>query len=233
MLNYSVLHKIKQLRQIKPREKWVLSTYQKILGKEQNFIAQKKPITLWKGKPALVFSSLVLTGAVVLGVFTYLNLEGANSILSRISPSKANQEDKAVVASLAKMQVSLKKISSSLDELKKAKSPSQALAMTNVLKATAQEGEKVAKKIKDSHQHLSQKSLASLAMIEKTSQEVYSKSESMSKEFLESGIKDLQQRTLSKENQARLEQAISAYQNGDYERAKILVMSIYNNYNYK
>lgn len=230
MTERQLIKKLKRIGSIKPREKWVFSTKQRILGKEEIQFETNPSFGFFR-KPALVFSSLLLIGVVMAGFFLYLNFQDSLPGLSQATPNNQNSQnsqnsEKDILFSLNKLQASLKDINLSLNSLRQNKDISKALAMAEVVKSTARQGEEIIRNIKNSHSTLPKKVLASLDNIAQTSEEVGDKSESMGKEFLVSYINDLKQRTLTPENEARLQKVEEYYNEGKIEEAMVLVLMI-------
>lgn len=221
-----LIKKIEQLKEIKPNPAWVLLTKKEILGESEKFDFSFlfTPIR----KPALVFAFRGVIVAVVLlaGGFFYLYFLSSQS--PKISFSDLGifetQENEKLTASLEEIQLSLKKITSSLDNLKEARGKREALAMTGVVKETALRGKEVVEQIKP--QSPTKNVLASLGEISQTLEELGRTSSDLQKEMLEKAFEDLKQRGLTEEDRTRLERAKDYYQQGKESEALILIMRI-------
>lgn len=217
MQERQLIKKIKELRQIKPNKDWVLFTKKEILeqGKEEQILS-------WLftpfNRPALVVRPLIAGVLILAGVFVYLYLGALTPQLAQLPfLSDERAETEMMRASLGEIQVSLAEISLSLNNLKNSRNPSQALAVTGVVKATAKEGERVISGVKDS---LPKGVYASLI---DGFDEVYEKSDNLGEELLEFCINSLRQISLSEEDQVRLQEAEEDYN-------EIIIMNLYNKY---
>lgn len=223
-----IIKQLKELRAIKPNKDWVLLNKGKLLKQGS---AEKKERTGWifvpLGRPALVLSTLALVAVVLVGglfyfsarktpVVVYENIEG---LLNKIISQGQNKEQ--IVSSLSELQTKLEDIKSSLDGLKNAKDQGQALAVTEVVKATAKRGEEVAITIKNTNRKLSEQVLASFIDLGK-------KGDSLQKEIFEELLRDLKQRSLSQEDRERLEKVEQYYAEGKMDEAMILITKIGN-----
>ncbi len=217
MEDYQVIQKIKKLQQIKPRKDWVVFSKNEILGPE---LKEKTPLFSWFipsfRKPALVFSSILLIAVALTGVFLYLNPQDSQIV----------SNDTEVLASLQGLETRLKEINSSLDNLKNMKDQSQALVMTEIVKATAREGERVVNDFKKSKKPLSNEVLASLDGVEGLSKELTETSGILQKEIFEDYLEFLKQRTLSEEDQNRLQKVEEYYNEGREADALLLITLI-------
>ena len=227
MTNRQIIRQLKDLgSNVNPDKKWVFSTKQRILGKEE-IQAERIPSFVFLRNPALALTSLVVFAVIAVGLFFFLGSGTNTSRLSQLLPQySAQNSEKNILNSLDKLQASLDNINRSLDTLKKAKDASRALAMTEVVKATTQAGERIVKKIKDSQSPLSKKVLTSLDNIAMSSKNISQKSENISKSLLLASINDLKERSLTPENEARLQKAEEYYNEGQLEQAMVLVLMI-------
>lgn len=220
MQEYQVIQKIKKLQQIKPRKDWVVFSENEILGPE---LKEKIPLFSWFvlpfRKPVLVFSSILIIAVALTGVFFYLNPQDSQIV----------SNDTEVLASLQGLETRLKEINSSLDNLKNMKNQSQALVMTEIVKATAREGERVVNDFKKSKEPLSNQVLASLDGVESLSKELTETSGILQKEIFEDYLEFLKQRTLSEEDQERLQKVEQYYNEGMEADALLLITLIGNN----
>ena len=168
MEEYQVIQKIKKLQQIKPRKDWVVFSKNEILGPE---LKEKTPLFSWFilpfRKPVLVFSSILLIAVALTGVFLYLNSQTPSPILV-----SEDQNETKILSSLESLGKNLKEIKLSLDNLKNVEDQSQALVMTEIVKSTAKEGERVMNDLKKSREPWSKEALASLSGIGDTFKEL-------------------------------------------------------------
>ena len=218
MQDYQVINKIKKLESIKPDKDWVISTKQQIIGFELDhskvstldwfFIAFKKPV--------LVFSALLIV-VVVAGGFLFSGSQGTE-------PEVA-VNDNGMLASLQNLEAKLGEISLSLDNLEKATDQSQALVMAGIIKSTASGIEQGVSQI-DANEYEKQ-----VLAVLTASQEVIEAAETKQREMIEFLINDLKERTLSQDNQERLEKLEQDYNNGEYDQAMIWIQMIGSNIN--
>lgn len=220
MEDYQVIQKIKKLQQIKPNKNWVVFSKNEILGPE---LKEKTPLFSWFvlpfRKPVLVFSSILLIAVALTGVFFYLNPQDSQIV----------SNDTEVLASLQGLETRLKEINSSLDNLKNMKNQGQALVMTAIVKATVKEGERVVNDLKKSKEPWSNDVLASFNEVEGLSKELTETNDILQKEIFEDYLEFLKQRTLSEEDQERLQKVEQYYNEGMEADALLLITLIGNN----
>jgi len=217
MQDYQVINKIKKLESIKPNKDWVISTKQQVLGYELDhskvstldwfFIALKKP--------ALVLSALLIV-IVVAGGFLFSGFQGSQ-------PEVADNNE--MLASLQNLELKLKEISLSLDDLEKAGDQSQALVMAGIIKSTASGIERGVSQIETNDYK------KEVLAVKTASKEVIEAAETKQMQMIEFLINDYKQRTLTQENQERLEKLEQDYNNGEYDQAMIWIQMIQNNIN--
>jgi hypothetical protein len=225
MKDSQLIKKIKKLRQIKPNKDWASLTKREILGEEKN-----EQIISWLftpiRRPAFVVRTIMVAVIILTGSFFYLYYLNAN--LPQISfsnlPFSKNQENQNLVASLEELEVSLNKITTSLENLKNSKNQKEALAVAQVVKVTAVNSQNLLKGMKDKAS--SKKVLAALTEVENSFQELGETSSNLQIEIIESLFQDLAQRTLSPEDQNRLQKAKDYFNEGKVEEAMILLMRI-------
>jgi len=206
-----LIKKIKELKQIKPNEDWVCFNKREILGEglEKSETSPFSVLFIPIQKPALVLSSLVMVAAVLGGVFVYLNF------IPQVQPSISTKApEKQIAVSLEELQASLEKITLGLSDLKNAKDPSQALVMAEIVKATAKNGEEIVGQYQ---------ALASLVGPYREIREVAGNTQV---EMMGDYIEDLKQRTLTEEDEARLEKAEEYYNEGKYTEVIFLIQKI-------
>ena len=217
MEDYQVIQKIKKLQEIKPRKDWVVFSKNEILGPE---LKEKTPLFAWFvlpfRKPALVFSSILIIAVALTGVFFYLNPQDSQIV----------SNDTEVLASLQGLETRLKEINLSLNNLKNMKDQGQALVMTEIVKATAKEGERMVNDFKEFKKPLSNEVLASLNELEGLSKELTETSGILQKEIFEDYLEFLKQRTLSPEDQDRLQKVEQYYNEGREADALLLITLI-------
>ena len=177
-------------------------------------------------KPAFVVRTIMVAVLILAGSFFYLYY--LNSQIPQISFSNLNffqnQENGNLIASLQELETSLNKITFSLNNLKNLKDPKQALAVTEVVRVTANNGQNLLKGMKEKAS--SKKVLAALTEVENSFQELGETSSNVQIEIIESLFEDLAQRTLTKDDQNRLQKAKDYYNEGKIEQAMILLMKI-------
>jgi len=225
MEEYQVINKIKKLQQIKPRKDWVVFSKNEILGPE---LKEKTPLFSWFilpfRKPVLVFSSILLIAVALTGVFLYLNSQTPSPILV-----SEDQNETKILSSLESLGKNLKEIKLSLDNLKNAEDQNQALMMTEIVKSTAKEGERVMDDLKKSKEPWSKEALASLSGIGTAFKELGETAGDTQIEMIWGLIEYLKQRTLSEEDGERLIRAEQHYKEGEYEQAFMWITLIGNN----
>ena len=219
-----LIKKIKELRQIKPSKDWASLTKNRILGRELEksetspFSILFAPIPI--RKPVFIVAPLILVAAALGGLFVYLNLGIGHQlplVVGRLRPTEQKAEEMVMVSSLKELQVSLEKVMLGLNNLKKAKDPNQALVMTEIVKATAKNGEEIVDQIK------------SLASLGDAYRELGEKASNTQIEMMGDYIEYLSQRSLTEEDEARLQKAEEYYNEGKYTEAMILIQRIGNN----
>lgn len=226
MTEKQVIKKIKTLKQIKPNRNWVLFTKKEILeqGKEEQIMSWLfTPFS----RPALVVRPLIAGVLILSGVFVYLYLGALTPQFVQIPfLSERRAEAETMRASLAEVQASLAEIRLSLNNLKNSRNLNQALAMTEVIKATAFRGEEILRDMKT--EGVSKKVLTALNEVENTFKGLQESSFSIQREMIEILLEDLGQRSLNEEDQTRLANAQDYYDEGKYNEAMILIMRISN-----
>lgn len=224
MQDYQIINKIKKLESIKPGKDWVVSTKQQIIGYELDhskistldwfFIAFKKPV--------LVLSSVLFIGIIITGAVLFSNFQS-------VQPEIASNKTEALV-SLQNLEAKLGEINLSLGNLEKAEDQSQALAIAGIIKLTAGNIEENIDKIGPDTDKSQEYENQILAVIN-VSKEVKEMAENKQGEMIEFLINDYKQRTLSEDNQERLEKLEKSYNNGEYGQAILWIQAIQNNIN--
>jgi len=211
-----VIKKIKELRQIKPNREWVSLTKKEILekGKEAQIVSVSWLFTPIR-KPALIVVPLVLVAAVLGGLFVYFNFLPQTFQLPTVFQFPESPKSSELTASLADLQEGLKKVTESLENLKKAKDLNQALVMSEVIKATAKKGEEIVEQIKKKNTSQSKEVLASLNGVSEAYRELEEEANIFQAEFIGNLIEDLSQRNLPSEDQNCLEKAKDSYSEGN------------------
>ncbi|MCD6500926.1 hypothetical protein J7K42_02880 [bacterium] len=229
-----LIKKIKTLKQIKPNKDWVSFTKREIFG-EKGEIKESPNLRTTLGwlftpvqRPALVVRTLIAGVLILAGVFVYLYLGALTSQIVQLPfIAEKRAEVEAMKTSLAEIQVSLVEIKSSLNNLKNTRNLSQALSVTEVIRATANRGEETVKQIKAGSPP--KKVLATLTEVENTLKELKESSYHIQKEMIENLLADLKKRDLTEEDQERLGKAQEYYNEGRYTEAMILIQRIGNN----
>ena len=216
MQEYQVINKIKKLESIKPDKGWVVSTKQDILGYELDhstvstldwfFIALKKP--------ALVLSALLIV-IIIGGGFLFSGLQGTQPEIA---------DNNGMLASLQNLEAKLGEISLSLDDLENAENQGQALVMAGIIKSTASGIKQGVEQIE------SNKYEKQVLAVKTASEKVIDGAGNKQEEIIELLINDYKQRTLSEDNQKRLEKLEESYKNGDGQ-AILWIQAIQNNIN--
>lgn len=233
----SEIRGLKKLQLIMPDKNWVILTKKRILG--ANNVRQVEGAGLagwfsnleytWRlalGRHSglvAVLSTLVILLTTGVGFLTYQN-QNLKGLLVELGPKDNSQN---LTASLNNVQKSLEDINVALDNLEKTKSPDQVLAITEVVRVTASNGQEVISTIKhDSQSEIPKNVMASLDAVQKTSQALEAKSVAVQKDLLEDYIQDLKQRTLSAEDEERLQKVEEYYKQGKTSEALILLIRI-------
>jgi len=235
-----LLKKISLFKEIKPSQEWVFLTKKRIFKDEIDlkekfslgeilFRPIKRPILAFAFRGMILFS-LVLIGSIFYLFHLNLNIQKIISDQLTLSPSKYynNEEEKEIITMLKEMRKSLEKIELSLNNLKNLENPSQTLAMTEVIKITANLGEKTIKDIKEKNSS-SDKILASLTLVENEFKELKEASDKLQKEKLANALIDLKKIDLTEDQEARLQKAQEYYNEGRYNEAMVLITKIFNN----
>lgn len=234
-----IIKQLKGLRKIRPNKDWVVFTKGRILEEGSGESAEKAPRFVIPGflrpvgRPAFAFVTLAVLAVVLVGGLFYFNSQKTAVVYQNLEGMLAklvsqDENSKQALASLEDLQTKLEDIKLALDNLKNAKDQSQALAMTEVVKATAKRSSEMANTLKASDGAVSRQLRASLGEIEKVSGELEEKSANLQKEIFEAYLQDLQTRTLSQEDQVRLQKAEEYYNEGKESEAMILLMRIGN-----
>lgn len=225
MREAELIQKINTLKQIKPREDWVVFVKQQILSSKE----PEKPKISWSSwllipfqKPALALSSLIILALLLSGgLIFYFKWQPFSQ---QIIPEDQQVSSEKLLASLKELQNSLEQIVLSLNSLKNTKTSNHTLGMTAVIKATAQSGEQTLKQLGATTKD--PKVLATLNELEERFTEVEQMSQDVQGEMIEALIKDLKQRTLTKEDEDRLQKVEEYYNEGKYIEATILLQRI-------
>lgn len=230
-----LIKQLKTLKSIKPNKDWACSIKQGIFAdtpaeKTSGIIGN---VFARFERHAVIFSMVAFVGLILVGGLFYFTTQKTGTaykalegLLARVvSESNESQE---MLVSLGELQGKLEGINMAIDNLKNAKDPNQALAMTEIVKVTAKEGKAVVKRIKSSNGNLSRQVLASLVAVEELSEELGQKSSTIQQELFENYLNDLRQRSLSQEDQELLEKAEEFYKEGRAGEAMILIARIGN-----
>lgn len=189
----------------------------------------KKPILVFAFR-STIFLSLILIGSIF--YLFHLNLNTQKFIADQFAsfPSKYynNNEEKEIIAILEEMEKSLEKIELSLNKIKNLENSAQTLAMTEVIKITANLGEKTIKNIKEKNSS-SDKILASLNLVENEFKELKEISNKLQKEKLATALIDLKRIDLTENQKIRLQKAQEYYNEERYSEAMLLITKIFNN----
>lgn len=207
---------------------------------EKGRTAEKRQFLGWLfnplKKPGWVLRPAIAVSLILAGVFGYLYLNSqiempylVNLPIKIFNSEKAQLEAETLVVSLGELEVKLGKITASLDNLKHSKRPNEALAVTEAVRVTADQGGEIVKEIKTRAR--TEQVLSSLIEMENEFKILSATSSSLQEELLASYIEDLKQRTLSDEDQERLRKAEEHYNEGRESEAMILLMRIGNDSN--
>lgn len=228
-----LIKQFKTLKSIKPNKQWASLCKEQVFTDEpaqspQGIISNVFAVF---ERHAVVFSMAGFVGLVLIGGLFYFNSQKANSEYERLEGLLADvasqsENSQGMLVSLGELQGKLEGVKMAMDNLKNAKDPNQALAMTEIVRTTANEGRDVVKRIKKSNGDLSEQVLASLVQVEVLSDELDFKGSTMQKEIFENYIEDLKQRSLSAEDKELLEKAEGLYGKGKEAEAMLLITRI-------
>lgn len=231
-----LLKKLTLFKKIEPNREWVLLTKERILETKKSFnIGEFLLKSLERSSLVLSFRALFIIIFFLIGsVFylNYLNLQNLDQFLTQTSPQininnqktdEIKKEEKVLLV-LKEIQEKTNKIESSLNNLENLKDQKEFLGLMDVIKITAKIGEDTIKEVKENH--FSPQVLANLVLVENDLKELKEKSNNLQKERITSLLKDLKQRTLTK-NQIKYLQEVEEYYNKEkYNEAMILIFKL-------
>jgi type IV secretory pathway VirB2 component (pilin) len=244
MEDIELIKKLQYLREIKPRKEWVFFAKRKILSDISNNPSEALGIfdipsgisKIWQNlftpiqSHFLVFTAraMALVMVIATGVFFYfshLNFQNLSGTFTQVSLLQNSAENEKLLFVLGGIQANLKKIDSSLSAFQNSKNKKQTLAMTGVIKATANSGEQVIKEIKR-QDSASQQILASLNELETGFKEMGEKSYNIQIKMIKIAIDDLKQRNLNEEDAVCLQKVENYYNEKQYNEAMLLLSKI-------
>lgn len=231
---------IKQLqiiRDIKPNADWAALTKERIMDSHRFEQVENTGVFAWLGnwenslrlmfgRHAVAVSVLSLAVIFLTSGIMFLNYQNKSLKEIIVQINLGTNSSEKLAASLDEIKNSLEGLNVSLENLKTTKDQGQVLAMTEVVKATAQKGTEMAENVKKVGAGVSDKVLASVQALEQTSKDLTEKSGLVQKELLENYIQDLKQRSLSQEDADRLKAAEEYYNQGRTAEAFVLIMRI-------
>lgn len=233
-----LISKIKELRQIKPREEWVLLTKNQVFSLDRKSTFSERfsefleifPRIFSQYKPALV--SLILVGA-LLGTFGFAQNALPGDLLYTLK--KITEKSRAIfVSKEEKPKASLELANKRLEELTKIAEQNQVKKLAPAIEEYQQsfsEVTKIASQIKEPKQV--RKILPKIAELEKNIENLKSygvevgeaeNTEGLYKPMAESLIKDLEGRSLTENQLKILEEAKKLYEEGDFSSALTKVL---------
>jgi len=234
--------RIKLLETIKPNKDWVILTKKNILGESDDGLRELNAKAIGMSERVGFFNAFgflvkkksfaLVLGSVIFGVLffgTIFFVTHQNGSKTNLVFQEQDSQEKAVLASLDDIQKRLKDVSLELGDLNNIKDKNKALAVIEVVKATAKQAEKSVEGIEKTHSELSGKILASLNKTKEATHNLYLKSDDSGKKIMKDCLDDLSNRTLTEDKQKTLNQAKDFYNKGEYQRALLLIQSIYNN----
>jgi uncharacterized phage infection (PIP) family protein YhgE len=223
----NLVREIKQLRKVKPRKDWVLSTKTQILGKEQSF----ELFPFFRPAYAGLFVLLVLLGlfefsqGALPGESLYylkkitergqiilssedekpgINLEFANKRLEELNQIAQRNEVKKLAPAMEEFRANVSEAAKNLPKLKKI--DENLVLQTKKLEENKEKIEKVlATKIEDG---------------------AYAEYISAMAQVVENQINDLEERTLTEEDEVLLREAKADFERGDYSDALVKILDL-------
>lgn len=237
-----LLNQVSLLKDIKPRQEWVLLTKQKILGgevKEQSFsILQVLSYLSYLRKPAFAFASFVLLAGtsfafVMESSIPEDRLYGAKVALEKVRVSLSPREQRQTMIAQNRLE-DVKKVAETKDQKKLASAineyrQSAAKASEDFARLVEKEPEKALQASKLIIQLQKDKTQLEKVLGTIIGEQEEGQLESASRILLENEFTYLETRTLT-ENQAVLfEEARDAYEKGDYPTALEKIWTLSNN----
>ena len=223
----NLIREIKQLRKVKPRKDWVLSTKTEILGKEQSF----ELFPFFRPAYAGLFVLLIFLGlfefsqGALPGESLYylkkiaergqimisseeekpiINLEFANKRLEELNQIAQKNEVKKLAPAMEEFRANVSEAAKNLTKVKKV--DENLVLQTQKLEENKEKVEKVlATKIED---------------------EAYSEYMTAIAQVVENQINDLEERTLSTEDELILQEAKADFERGDYSEALVKILDL-------
>jgi len=216
-----LINKIEELKQIQPRKDWVVSAKRELF--EENPREETSPFSVLFNpiqKPVLALGTIALAAFVMSSLFftSAQNLPGAESL---ITFNTNNTKEEVTSESLMTLQKQVEELNLKLEELRKSEDPNEALVMSENIKTTAKKGQEVLSQIE-----LKESESKTLASLSASLRELGNEATKEQKEMIEALIEDLKTRSLTVENQERLQKAESSYNNGNMEQALFYLLRI-------
>lgn len=225
-----IINQLNNLKQTKPSNNWVNLTKKEIF--EEKSAAEQPTISLISNlftplkKPAVALASLGFVALILSGAMLYSPqlVEIGKPLPRMVTPQPTSNPQLA--GALERLRGSLKEINNSLKNLEQAEDPQQALAMTAVIEATAKQGQKTVEALATTTRGPDSETLAALGQgFDQTAE----RAQNLGSGIIESLINELEKKKqyLTEEDQARLEKARDAYQQGNYTQAFLLLQPLY------
>jgi len=216
-----LVQQLKMLSKIQADKQWAFSLKESIINQEIASSAMIQP-RVWFANVASLFQQRAVFA---LAAFVLVAVLGAGAFSGWFGIFQSQQNEPAAV-SIDGLRDKLGLISSSLDNLKNIENPTQAATMAEIVKTTVKESQKVVKEIQNSKSSLSAQVLTSLDALEQESTAVADKANNIQDEILRQCFADLEKRTLSASDAARLQDAKGFFEQGNIGEAMLLLQEI-------
>jgi len=227
MEDKEIIRKIKQLKTIKPDEEWVVFAKGKILERQrENLSARRRWDWLFTPveRPVLVFAFRGAIAAMIIlaGAFFYIYSIGTQA--PKVSLSNSFLQNNSLTASLTQIRKNIEKIDGSLKTLKTSVNRKEALAVSNVIRETMDNSRRTIEAIEKTS--VPRQVYASLKEVKNALENLSKTSKNIQKEMIEQEINYLKERSLAKEDRARLEKAIKLFKEGKDSEAMMFILKI-------
>lgn len=214
-----LVEKIKILKSIKPDQNWVLNTKTQILGQSHRESLSMAGITDWlRGRAFLVLPSVI--ALLLMGIFAYNNL---------ISLEKTSQDAEALEAVASNLGLVYSNLLATAVNLEKVQQADKIVKVKDSVDSALKNGQKLvvaARETAAESKKVSPDVLAAIVDVENALDRVETVYSEKEKQVAENLIQDLENRSLTEEQQALLEQAKEYYVQGMFNEALIKLLEI-------